>query len=410
MLNYENYLSSSPAIQRTTEEPKPFFQPKLTINPPGDVYEQEADAMADRVMRMPEENEQAFFKPNPISDTPLSRKENSPLNLGTNSFASSSRRWLLSNDMPLPESTRRFFEPKFGQDFSHVKIHAGEEANRSAKSVQALAYTYGNNIVFNANQYHPDTLSGKKLLAHELTHVVQQSKAGKSQSIQRSFWGTVAGAIGGAAVGFLVGGPAGAIAGGIIGGIGGDAVTTHKRALNQVEIGEAQKLFANTLDYSKVKVSDTSALMSIGGYARTPFDTIYFPSGTLNRNDKAYFAFLIHELTHTWQSQHGTSVFTKIRYSLSSDNYDFGGDAGLEEAANAGKCFNDFNTEAQASILETYYKIREGISSGDVAIYEYFLYQVRYHAGRCKVLTPGLKTDLLDEKYRNKNDSDLSTT
>jgi hypothetical protein len=75
---------------------------------------------------------------------------------------------------PLPDSSRKFFEPKFGYDFSSIKIHHDSDAANSADSINALAYTHGNNIVFGANQFSPESESGKKLLAHELAHVVQQ--------------------------------------------------------------------------------------------------------------------------------------------------------------------------------------------------------------------------------------------
>jgi len=79
-----------------------------------------------------------------------------------------------SSGRALPENSRRFFEPRFGRDFSNVKIHTDSGAVKSAQSINALAYTTGNNIVFDASQYSPDTDSGKRLIAHELTHVVQQ--------------------------------------------------------------------------------------------------------------------------------------------------------------------------------------------------------------------------------------------
>jgi len=88
-----------------------------------------------------------------------------------------------SSGIPLSKETRNFFEPRMGYDFSNVRIHADSVAAKSAGSINALAYTNGNNIVFNQNQYSPDTEGGKSLLAHELTHVVQQSSSAKS--IQR---------------------------------------------------------------------------------------------------------------------------------------------------------------------------------------------------------------------------------
>jgi hypothetical protein len=175
-----------------------FFQPKLTVNQPNDVYEQEADAMADKVMRMTNTSasHDAFFKP-AISQVQrkcqaceeeekhVHRKENggSALqdNSGLDSFVSS----LGNSGQRMPAAIRRFFEPKFGHDFSDVKIHTDAVAAKSAQSINALAYTTGNNIVFNSGQYSPETGSGKKLMAHELTHVVQQGGAVQAKTIQR---------------------------------------------------------------------------------------------------------------------------------------------------------------------------------------------------------------------------------
>ena len=74
----------------------------------------------------------------------------------------------------MPASERDFFEPRFGQDFSQVRIHTDPKAGKAARSVGALAYTIGSDIVFGQGQYRPGT-GGKELLAHELTHVVQQT-------------------------------------------------------------------------------------------------------------------------------------------------------------------------------------------------------------------------------------------
>ncbi len=82
---------------------------------------------------------------------------------------------------PLDAATRAFFESRFRHDFSTVRVHADSKASESARSVRAHAYTYGTSIVFRAGDYRPDTPEGRKLLAHELTHVVQQSR-GRSGS------------------------------------------------------------------------------------------------------------------------------------------------------------------------------------------------------------------------------------
>jgi hypothetical protein len=78
----------------------------------------------------------------------------------------------------LDPTTRAFFEPRFGYDFAHVRVHRDSEAANSARSINALAYTLGSNIVFGAGQYAPETNQGSKLIAHELAHVTQQQAVG----------------------------------------------------------------------------------------------------------------------------------------------------------------------------------------------------------------------------------------
>lgn len=81
---------------------------------------------------------------------------------------------LRSAGQPLDAGTRAFMEPRFGHDFGKVRVHTDERAAESARAVDAIAYTVGSSVVFGAGQYAPHTRTGKSLLAHELTHVVQQ--------------------------------------------------------------------------------------------------------------------------------------------------------------------------------------------------------------------------------------------
>lgn len=186
----------APSPQKTGN---PFFQAKLSINQPGDVYEQEADAMADKVMRSSgNEQAQPFFKPSPIpvqlkcahceeEEKKLHRKEtesDSEMDASTEKYITS-----LSGGSSLGKDEQQFFGSRMGYDFSNVKIHTGAAATESAQSINALAYTTGNNIVFNNNQYAPGNDSGKRLLAHELTHVVQQRNAVQPTTIQRMTMG-----------------------------------------------------------------------------------------------------------------------------------------------------------------------------------------------------------------------------
>ncbi len=183
------------AQQQQTATPRQgmFIQPKLTINQPNDAYEQEADAMADKVMRMEQPGVQ--LKPLPITgiqrkcahckeEEKVKRKEisNEEATAGNNleNYVGS----LNNGGQPLSNEARSFYEPRFGYNFSNVKVHTDTVAAKSAQSINALAYTSGNNIVFNNSQYSPNTDSGKRLLGHELTHVVQQGSGVATKRIQ----------------------------------------------------------------------------------------------------------------------------------------------------------------------------------------------------------------------------------
>src|SRR5437667_9620826 len=81
---------------------------------------------------------------------------------------------LRSPGQPLDAGTREFMEPRYGYDFSRVRVHTNARAAESARTVNALAYTVGKDVVFGEGEYEPGTSEGRRLLAHELTHVVQQ--------------------------------------------------------------------------------------------------------------------------------------------------------------------------------------------------------------------------------------------
>ncbi len=87
-------------------------------------------------------------------------------------------RVLASSGEPLDPAVRAFMEPRFGHDFSRVRVHQDDQAAESARAIQAAAYTIGQDLVFGAGEYQKGTSDGRKLLAHELTHVVQQSRGG----------------------------------------------------------------------------------------------------------------------------------------------------------------------------------------------------------------------------------------
>lgn len=171
-----------------------FFQPKLTISAPQDQYEREADAVAEAVTNMPSASVQA----RPIQgigiqrmcsqceeEDQLQRKEIGGNTPGAGREFEDYIGGLSSKGASLPPAVRNHFEPRFDHDFSKVKVHTDATAARSAQSINAHAYTIGNNIVFNAGRFSPFSDSGSKLLAHELTHVVQQSGMVQPKLIQR---------------------------------------------------------------------------------------------------------------------------------------------------------------------------------------------------------------------------------
>lgn len=94
---------------------------------------------------------------------------------------------LNSPGQPLDAATRAFMEPRFGHDFSHVRVHTDAKAEQSAQAMQARAYTVKSDLVFGGGQFAPSTIPGRRLLAHELTHVVQQSGTKAVHSLQPSF-------------------------------------------------------------------------------------------------------------------------------------------------------------------------------------------------------------------------------
>ncbi|MBC2702891.1 MAG: DUF4157 domain-containing protein [ANME-2 cluster archaeon] len=85
-------------------------------------------------------------------------------------------RSLKGGSKPLPESERAYFEPRFGVDFSQVRLHSDAQAAESARALNAKAYTLGQDVVFGTGQDTQGTSEGRRLMAHELTHVVQQSR------------------------------------------------------------------------------------------------------------------------------------------------------------------------------------------------------------------------------------------
>jgi len=152
-------------------------QPKLAINQPNDVYEQEADRIAEQVMSTPElATSSVKTEGTPGVIIPVQRTDTS--NEGIQ-FADGDLETQLSTSKgtgnPLPDEAKLFMEQRFGADYSQVQIHADSEADDMNRQVSAHAFTHKQHIYFRAGKYNPESTEGKRLLAHELTHVVQQS-------------------------------------------------------------------------------------------------------------------------------------------------------------------------------------------------------------------------------------------
>ncbi|MGH8543023.1 MAG: DUF4157 domain-containing protein [Gammaproteobacteria bacterium] len=179
----------------------PALQTKLKVGAPNDRFEQEADRVADQVMRMAPPQRtgpinldgqaspdgvqrlcgqcEDEIRRQPIEEEEeelqMKRRSGAMPEIGPGLQAQISG--LGGGGQPLSPSLRCFFEPRFGHDFGRVRVHADSDAADGARAVRARAYTVGRDIVFGSGEYAPATMEGKRLLAHELTHVLQQESA-----------------------------------------------------------------------------------------------------------------------------------------------------------------------------------------------------------------------------------------
>lgn len=171
------------------------IQAKLELGKFNDIYEQEADQVAERIMMMSASSvyglSTAVNSENVIQrdflpeEGQIQSKEVSNQMLGLSAKDNANSLESSNSGQPLPDSLREFFEPRFGMDFSQVRIHTDSESVQMNKELGAKAFTFGTDIYFNEEQYNSG-YSGKKLLAHELTHVIQQrAKSSLKNILQR---------------------------------------------------------------------------------------------------------------------------------------------------------------------------------------------------------------------------------
>jgi len=165
------------------------MQTKLRVSGPADPFEQEADEVADQVMRMPDPAlprqvnnsvDGSDFSSKEVEQPPIQSFANNAPGIVASPFANS-----LGSGEPLDTASRAYFEPRFGRNFSGVRIHTDARAAELARSVNARAYALGRDIVFGAGEYAPGSPTGRRLLAHELTHTLQQSPHSPRLAVRR---------------------------------------------------------------------------------------------------------------------------------------------------------------------------------------------------------------------------------
>lgn len=284
---------------------------------------------------------------------------------------------LASPGHPLHAGARADLETRLGHDFSRVRVHTDTTAAASARAVDALAYTIGRDVVFAAGRYEPGTAEGRRLLTHELTHVVQQgSEATDPRSkfdlsdpddIQERQAAAVSSEVetttlpaisSGAQRGILhrqhrVPGPVSVrspVAEEAVTQLSDVAGSLTGRALTGAEITLARGVFGTSIDFARVRLNPTDVLQyrTVGNNVRVPRD--------FTIDDQLMAEILIHELTHVWQYQHGGT-----RYLSDSIQTQIGaGIRGNRSFAYAYELtprssFFDFTPEQQAMIVQNYF-------------------------------------------------------
>ncbi|MBS1663828.1 MAG: DUF4157 domain-containing protein [Bacteroidetes bacterium] len=219
----ESFFGHGEAVQTKQEEP--FFQTSMMIGKPNDKYEKEADSVADKIVakkdmedgpavqrqeissiqrlstpiedenfstndqrirndrdiqEKPEVQTKSDTHENPKLQTKCAHCEQEEASAGVSNLIDSTR----GKGQSMPESTRYQMESAFGTSFHDVNIHTGADSVGMNKELGAQAFTHGKDIYFNSGKYNPDSTSGQHLLAHELTHVVQQTGGAYRDQVQ----------------------------------------------------------------------------------------------------------------------------------------------------------------------------------------------------------------------------------
>lgn len=296
----------------------------------------------------------------------------------------------------------------YGRDFGDVRIHADADAGMSALVLGAEAYTVGHDIVFAPGAYRPDSTAGRRLVAHEAAHVVQQDAQpasagdvrldahdgaaereaehagaafGQSQAtgahhlqprgsgavVQRSLFGSILGGVLGAGAGIALGaffGPLGMVVGGIAGLVAGavigDQASRRSRSLSSTEKTYLYEIFRDSVDYDDVTITRGSAFST--GAARTIGNTINLQDGqfagdTMDLSDDGMLV-LAHEMGHVWQYQNGgldyipSSLVPQLRAAITGGDRNTAYD--WRSAVRNHVEWADWNAEQQAECISDY--------------------------------------------------------
>lgn len=308
----------------------------------------------------------------------------------------------------LPPALSAKLARHYGRDFGDVRIHADAEAGASALALGAEAYTIGRDIVFAPGAYRPESAEGRRLVAHEAAHVVQQdgkpapggalrmgahdsvaeheaaqassqfeqpgARTGRQRqlqhsppTLQRSLFGSILGGVLGAAAGIALGavlGPVGAVIGGIAGFVAGavigDQASRRSRGLSSDERIYLHEIFLDSVDYGEVTITRGS-VFSLGA-ARTLGNTInlqdeHFVGDTMDLSDAGTLV-LAHEMGHVWQYQNGgldyipSSLVPQIKAAITGGDRNAAYD--WRSAVRNHVDWSDWNAEQQAECVSDY--------------------------------------------------------
>jgi hypothetical protein len=265
-------------------------------------------------------------------------------------------------------------EPLFGHDFSRIRIHADTDADRAAATVDAQAFTVGSHIAFAAGRYVPQTLEGDRLLAHELTHTLQQGEQRPNHDLGIIDRGDDAADR--ASVAVAAGRQVSDVGPRVGAGIQRQTLyrspgvqlrlpaveegvrqlaelETGGRPLTDAELRLAQPVFGRSIDYGRVRVVETDVLpgTTVGNVIRLE------PGFSIRSARDAEV--LIHELTHVWQYQHGgtgymsvalrTQIAASVRAGSRNEAYDY--------VPDPAKSFFDFTPEQQGLIVQNFFSM-----------------------------------------------------